>query len=127
MIEEKVGYKKPPKETQFKPGVSGNPSGRKKRSMTLFELVDKECNAKIVVSENGNQVKITKKAAVAKQIVNKAVKADEIKSLRLSLEIIQAAEKRVYDACVGKNAGTVDKKYTVEEAARAYKEAIKKR
>jgi len=27
----KVGYKKPPKHTQFKPGVSGNPSGRPPR------------------------------------------------------------------------------------------------
>ena len=25
-----VGYKKPPKEYQFKPGVSGNPKGRPK-------------------------------------------------------------------------------------------------
>jgi Family of unknown function (DUF5681) len=29
--DEKVGYKRPPPQTRFRPGVSGNPSGRPKR------------------------------------------------------------------------------------------------
>jgi len=29
-----VGYKRPPKSKQYKPGQSGNPSGRKKKSRT---------------------------------------------------------------------------------------------
>lgn len=36
-----IGYKKPPKETQFKPGVSGNPKGRPKK-VKQEELIAKQ-------------------------------------------------------------------------------------
>ena len=32
VLEKKVGYKNPPKHSQFKKGVSGNPAGRKKKN-----------------------------------------------------------------------------------------------
>ena len=35
-----VGYKKPPKHTQFQPGQSGNPAGRPPKSRNLKRLVD---------------------------------------------------------------------------------------
>lgn len=40
---EAVGYKKPPKHTQFKKGQSGNPSGRRKAKprLNIIELLDK--------------------------------------------------------------------------------------
>ena len=36
----KVGYKKPPKEHRFKPGQSGNVSGRPRKKAADFELGD---------------------------------------------------------------------------------------
>ena len=30
-----IGYKKPPKHTQFKPGQSGNPKGRPQKPQTI--------------------------------------------------------------------------------------------
>jgi len=42
MSNDDVGYGKPPKNTRFKAGVSGNPKGRPKRSpMALAEIVGK--------------------------------------------------------------------------------------
>jgi hypothetical protein len=41
-VEEKpyrVGYGRPPTETQFKPGISGNPKGRNKKAPSFFSGV----------------------------------------------------------------------------------------
>ena len=37
--EYEIGYRKPPKHTQFKKGQSGNPKGRPKRSESFGQLV----------------------------------------------------------------------------------------
>ncbi len=34
-----VGYRKPPKQTRWKPGQSGNPSGRRKLTENQYELI----------------------------------------------------------------------------------------
>ena len=56
-----VGYKKPPLETRFKPGQSGNPSGRpKKNAITLAEAITRELNTSVTVTEGGKSKKMTK-------------------------------------------------------------------
>lgn len=67
-----VGYKKPPAATRFKPGQSGNSKGRPKGSKNFATALLQELNAKVRVSENGKQKTITKRDAVAKQVVNQA-------------------------------------------------------
>lgn len=71
-----VGYGRPPAATRFKPGRSGNPRGRPKGTLNLTTAIDKELNALIPITENGQRKKITKKEAVAKQMVNKAASGD---------------------------------------------------
>ncbi len=71
-----VGYRKPPKATQFKSGQSGNTKGRPKGSKNFAAVINKELNSKIPITENGNRKQITKREAIAKQLVNKAAGGD---------------------------------------------------
>ena len=64
-----VGYKRPPREHQFKPGQSGNPKGRPKKNNNFAEDVMDEMNEVITIQENGKLKKITKKRALAKRLI----------------------------------------------------------
>jgi Family of unknown function (DUF5681) len=71
-----VGYGKPPKQTQFAQGKSGNPNGRPKGSKnfaTAFMEIGRE---RITVTENGRTRTITKAEAVVHQLTNKAASGD---------------------------------------------------
>jgi hypothetical protein len=72
----KVGYKHPPRATRFKPGTSGNPKGRPKGAKNFGKVIEDELRVRIPVVENGRRRKITKRQAVAKQLVNKAAAGD---------------------------------------------------
>ncbi len=53
---DKVGYGKPPKEHQFKPGQSGCPTGRPKKVVPYEDLVRRVGNKRVVVNgEDGPQ------------------------------------------------------------------------
>ena len=62
-----VGYKKPPRNRQFKKGQSGNPKGRPKDARNFATDFDKELNALIPVTENGKRTRISKRLAIVKQ------------------------------------------------------------
>ena len=48
-----VGYGRPPKETRFQPGKSGNPAGRRKGSRTVGAILTDIIEQKVPVTENG--------------------------------------------------------------------------
>lgn len=85
--DEKVGYRRPPKHSRFKPGQSGNPRGRQKRDTTIVEALSDELRATITVQENGRQLRITKAKTVAKSLVMKAVKGDT-KAFALIMQLV---------------------------------------
>lgn len=74
--EYETGYKKPPKAKQFKPGQSGNPAGRPKKSRNFSKLLAEELDVKIQVKEHGREKTISKREAIVKNIVNNALKGD---------------------------------------------------
>ena len=80
----KVGSKRPPKHTRFAPGRSGNPRGRPRKSKQLEDLIEMELDEKIAVKEGGRETFITKREAIVKQFLNRALKGDP-KALQLVL------------------------------------------
>jgi hypothetical protein len=62
----KVGYRKPPKETRFRPGVSGNPKGRKKRKGAVVDVI-RDTLDRMVTRSDGS------KATIREHIVVKGV------------------------------------------------------
>lgn len=71
-----VGDRRPPKHSQFKPGVSGNPRGRPKGSINLRTRVTQQLRKVVTVTRNGRQVKMCKADLIAHQIVDTAAKGD---------------------------------------------------
>src|SRR5260370_31225451 len=67
-----VGYRKPPGHTRFKKGQSGNPKGRPAGAKNLSTLLSEALNEPVVVTENGGQRQITKRAAIIKQPTHQA-------------------------------------------------------
>lgn len=83
-----VGYKKPPKETQFKKGQSGNPSGRKKKPIpkSLHEAIILELAETVTIRENGKTIKMPKYELLAKAIINDAIKSEKGNSRKIVIE-----------------------------------------
>lgn len=68
-----VGYGRPPKHTQFKPGESGNPRNRRKRNSESFaQLIDKALSRQITVRTGGKPQRMTILDAVARRLIDAA-------------------------------------------------------
>ncbi len=71
-----VGYKKPPRETQFQKGQSGNPNGRPKGSNNFKTDLAAELNERVRITEGGETKLLTKQQALIKRTMEKAFKGD---------------------------------------------------
>lgn len=87
--ESKVGYRRPPKASQFKPGESGNPKGRPKGSHSILSAIKAELDSSVEITVGGEPKKMTKRQAIAKAVVHKGIKGDT----RALAEIIKLEEK----------------------------------
>jgi hypothetical protein len=105
-----VGYGKPPMQTRYKKGQSGNSEGRRKGSLNFSSVLLATLNEKIVVTEKGRQKRVTKREALVKQLVHKAA-AGDLRALsqvaELTLKIEQNAER---EPDSGKILNEIDKK-----------------
>jgi hypothetical protein len=73
---EKVGYKRPPTHSRFKPGQSGNPSGRAKGSQNFATLFQKILKEEVSLREGSDLRKVSKAEAIMRGLVIGALKGD---------------------------------------------------
>tara|TARA_R110000868_G_scaffold222278_1_gene474180 strand:- start:645 stop:1193 length:549 start_codon:yes stop_codon:yes gene_type:complete len=74
---DKPGYGKPPKKYQWKPGQSGNPSGKPKGAKNLATVVKEEAKGKVTIKDaSGISKKVSKLEAIVRTTTHKALKGD---------------------------------------------------
>jgi uncharacterized protein DUF5681 len=88
-----VGYRKPPANTRFKKGQSGNPKGRPKGALNLDTVLARALREQVIVQEGGRRKKITKLEAAVKQLANKAASGD-LAALRQMVMLLDSADQR---------------------------------
>jgi Family of unknown function (DUF5681) len=91
-----TGYGKPPVNTRFKKGQSGNPKGRPKGSRSFTSSAYRVLQERVTINEGGRRKTVTKLDAALKQIANKAASGDA-NTLRLLVTIVQLMEQRSSD------------------------------
>lgn len=89
-----VGYGKPPRETRFQKGASGNPKGRPKGSKNLATVVLKESRQRVRVNGPRGTRTVTKLEAAMMQIGNKSAQGD-LRASREFFALVQRSEESV--------------------------------
>lgn len=71
-----VGYGRPPKHSQFKPGNNANPKGRPKGAKSFSTIVVEELSQQVAAKIGGRTVKIDVRRALVKQAIQKGLAGD---------------------------------------------------
>jgi hypothetical protein len=118
-----VGYRKPPKATQFKKGQSGNPKGRPKGSKNFGTQVASTFARKISVHEKGRERRITMAEAILLKLSARAI-AGDMAAVRAAIALLQISQdegkpinqmftsesdRALVEAFMRKNAAAIDK------------------
>ena len=82
-----VGYRKPPRHSQFKPGQSGNPRGRKKGSRGLKSDLAAELEAKQTIQINKQPITNTRQRLLIMTLATRAA-AGDLKAASVLLPLI---------------------------------------
>ena len=82
----KVGYRHPPKSTQFKPGQSGNPSGRSKGAQSARSSFETLLTKTVQATVDGQPKRMSMKEALEMKVVEGATKLPPAQLLKLLSE-----------------------------------------
>jgi Family of unknown function (DUF5681) len=113
-----VGYRKPPLQSRFKRGQSGNPRGGPAGAKNLETLLTEALNELVVIAEDGGRRKISKRQAIVKQLVNRSAKGDW-RPVKLLLDILQDIERRIEPQTEESSFSLADEKVLAQWKARA--------
>ena len=101
-----VGYKQPPRDTQFKPGKSGNPKGRPRASKNMKSVLKKVLEERLPIRENGKSRKRSKGDVMLRRLVHLGIEGNW-RALALAIKLSEETEKSHRDEPLNpiKNAG----------------------
>jgi hypothetical protein len=80
-----VGYGRPPRHGQFKPGVSGNRKGRPKGLLNLGTVLTTELNRQITIREGNRSRRLSKGGAFYVRTINSALNNDKAGATLINL------------------------------------------
>jgi len=86
-----VGPGKPPLQTRFRKGQSGNPRGRKAKNLPA--LLADALNERVYVTVDAKRRRITKREAVITQLVNKSAGAD-LRATKMLIDMLKEIERK---------------------------------
>jgi hypothetical protein len=87
-MDDRVGYRRPPKHSRFKPGQSGNLLGRPAGVKSLSDIVRKIVTQKVTVTENGRTRRVPRLEAILLRAAGEASRG-EARALRLLLQLTE--------------------------------------
>jgi hypothetical protein len=88
-----VGYGKPPKNKQFQKGVSGNPKGRPKKCRNSYDVLIRESESLMPITENGQRKRLSKDEVAIKQLINQVISGNP-SAQRLYFRLREKAHER---------------------------------
>jgi hypothetical protein len=84
----KVGYKRPPRHSQFRPGQSGYPRGRERGVRNLRTDVKATLAGSVALNEKGKAKRVSTQQAMLLRLKEKALKGDT-RSLEQFIQLAQ--------------------------------------
>src|SRR5258706_9447459 len=90
-VDYEVGYGKPPRETRFAKGRSGDPRGRPSGAKNFKTLLSDALNEPVIVTENGGRRKGTKRQTIITQLVKPSA-TPEWRPIKILLHLVREIE-----------------------------------
>jgi hypothetical protein len=84
---DEVGYGRPPQKTRFKPGQSGNPSGRRRSALNVRAEIETELTELMSLSKGDQRATISKARVVIKSVVAAAINGN-MTAAKLILDLV---------------------------------------
>lgn len=88
-----VGYARPPKANQFKPGQSGNPAGRPRGRPSFEEIILAEAQRIVKIKVGDKILHIDRDCALVRKLFDSAL-AGNMRALQMALTFLQFAQAR---------------------------------
>jgi hypothetical protein len=82
---DEIGYGRPPKNSRFQKGKSGNPQGRPRQAPSLRSDLAAELQQTLAITENGKRFTLTKQRAVFRMLTTAALK--DVRAASVLLDI----------------------------------------